>query len=630
MSKNFSLGFLSMKIFLLLILFPALTWSKFPTDLSFQSDPRANQISVKFKEFKGMRDWVFVDGLGREVSLRGMSMSLKSKSRRNNFSAFSSLPQAQMEIGRFKGYLGGNLIRWLFNWGTIVPSPGIINFKYLDSQIAQIKLAVQYGIHILIYINQDLMGIQSNGKYLGENGPPAWIYDALKLPPGSCGKICVSKSQNYVTNKRVRAAFNRFWNNASFETPIGKKYFQDEYFFMMLSVMKYLKDKLTPFEWFFIVGVDPIGEPVPGDYENKEGYPEWTYNKLFPFYEKVRISLNTQAMADKLVFADSSYFWSNRIPLAFNLIRPLVPLSLTRPIGQGFVFNANRFDEARDSLGLKGGQNGIFLGPMDFVRNEARKMAAPSFLPTYGLWNMEKRKNYIDPQQLFKADYQAIELSLPPEKFANFYSPLISGTQWVWDLVGYNTFYFGHGVSRNKGHYEELGYRAIERAYPRRIDGDLMHFYYNDGAKNLSKLEEMAWVGIKTEEQNDSNDKKALFSQNKFVFMVSRGKLSPAPSEIFLPRNFDISKTVVLTDEGVFEKPKVFPDFPQGGNQLFISSENKSPYHFTFILEKGSNDNLSSKELEELRQKIAERVNQEKSPLFFVEKMQLSPANFRN
>lgn len=608
-----------MKFLIFLILFPTLTWSKFPTDLSFQNDPRANQISVKFKEFKGIRDWVFVDGLGREVSFRGMNMSLRSKSRRNNFLAFSSLPQAQMEIGRFKGYLGGNLIRWLFNWGAIVPGPGKINFIYLDGQIAQIKLAIQNGIHILIYMNQDLVGIKTNGKYTGENGPPTWIYDALKLPPGNCGKICVSKSQNYVTNKRVKAAFNRFWNNASFETPIGKKYFQDEYFFMMLSTMKYLRDKLTPLEWSFILGIDPLAEPIPGDYENKEGYPEWTYNKLFPFYEKVRISLNSQGMADKLVFADSSTFWSVRIPLAFNLIRPLG--TLTRPLGIGFVFNANRFDEVRESLGIKNGQNGIFLGPMDLVREEARKMAAPSFLPAYGLWNIEKRKNYIDPQQLFKADYQAMEISLPPEKFANFYSPLISGTQWTWDLVGYNTFYFGHGVSSNKGQYEELGYKAIERAYPRRIEGDLMHFYYNDGAKNLFHMKEMNWVGIKTEYQKDSNDNKALFSQNKFVFMVSRGNLSSAPSEIFLPRNFDISKTVVLTDEGVFEKPKVFPDFPQGGNRLFISSENKSPYHFTLILEKGSTDNLSSKELEELRKKLAERVNKEKSPLFLIDKI---------
>lgn len=606
-----------MNLLFLFFLFPTLTWSKFPTDLSFQTDPRANQILIKFKEFKGMRDWVFVDGLGREVSFRGMNMSLRAKSRRNNFMAFNSLPEAQMEIGRFKEYLGGNLIRWLFNWGTIVPEPGKINFIYLDSQISQIKLAIQNGIHILIYFNQDLMGIQSNGHYSGENGPPAWIYDALKLPPGNCGKICVSKSQNFITNKRVKAAFNRFWNNAPFEIAMGKKYFQDEYFLMMLSTMKYLRDKLTPFEWSFIVGVDPLGEPIPGDYENKEGYSEWTYNKLFPFYEKLRISLNSQAMTDKLVFADPSIFWSNRIPLAFNLVRPPGPLSLTRPLGPGFVFNANRFDEVRESLGIKDARNGIYLRPMDLVRDEARKMAAPPFLPAYGLWNIEKRKNYFDPQRLLKADYQAMEMSFPTEKFANFYSPLISGTQWVWDLFGYNPLYFGHGISLNKTHYEELGYKAIERAYPRRIQGDLMHFYYNDGAKNLFKLKEMGWVGIKTEDQ----DKNALFSQNKFVFMVSRGKLSTAPSEIFLPRNFDISKTVVLTDEGVFEKPTVSSDFPQGGNQLFISSDNDSLYHFILVLEQGSDNKMSSKKLEELRQKIAARVNQEKSPLFLLGKI---------
>ncbi len=97
--------------------------------------------------------------------------------------------------------------------------------------------------------------------------------------------------------------------------------------------------------------------------------------------------------------------------------------------------------------------------------------------------------------------------------------------------------------------------------------------------------------------------------------MVTRGKISTAPSEIFLPRNFDISKTVLITDEEVTEKPKVLADFPQGGNQLLINSETDSPYHFALVLELGPDDKLTSNEFEELRQKIADRVNQEKSPL---------------
>lgn len=617
-----------MKIFILMILFPILAFSAFPTDLSFQMDPRANLISIRYKEFKGMRDWVFVDGLGREVSFRGVNMSNRSKSLYGL--PFDNPVHAQFEIGRFKGYLGGNLIRWLFNWGGIIPEPGKINYEYLDNQVAQIRVAIQLGIYVLIDIHQDLFGIGGDGSYSGANGPPAWIYDALKLPEGKCGKICITWSQNYVTNKRVKAAFNRFWNNACFDTPVGKKCFQDEYHFMMIATMKYLKQKLTPAEWAFIVGIDPLNEPIPGDYEKGEQYTDWTNNKLFPFYQKVRISLNLNEMSDKLVFSEPSTFWNLRIPLAFFLIRSPGPLSLTSPVGPGFVFNAHHYDEKRESYGIFRAENGAYLKELDLVRLEARKMAAPPILTEYGAWKgNEKRQKVQDPQRLLKADYQAMEMSFSGRRFANFYSPLISGTQWEWGMFGYNPEYFGQTFSRDKAHYETLGNRVVERAYPRRVQGDLMHFYYNDASSDLFKLEEMNWVGIKTEDQKGPRDQKALFAQNKFVFMVSRGKFTPAPTEIFLPRHFDISQTIMLTDEGVFENPKFVVDSELGGKKIFISSETNFPYHFVLILERGPNDKLSAKDWEDLRQKIAARVNQEKSPLFLVGKIRTDFRSYR-
>lgn len=603
-----------------MFLFPILAWPIFPTDLSFQNDPRANLISIKSKDYRGIHDWVFVDGLGREVSFRGINMSNRSKGK--PYLPFKDLNEAQFEIGRFKGYMGGNLIRWLFNWGAVVPAPGKVNYEYLDNQVAQIKVAIQRGIHILVDIHQDLFGIESNGSYSGDNGPPAWIYDALKLPEGKCGKICITWSQNYVTNKRVRAAFNRFWKNACFDTPAGKKCFQDEYFFMMNATMMHLKQKLTPSEWSFILGIDPLNEPIPGDYEKGEKYTEWTNNKLFPFYQKVRLNLNSNEMSDKMVFSEPATFWNVRIPLAFFLIRPLGPLSLTRPVGPGFVFNAHHYDEVRESYGIFRAENGAYLKELDLVRDEARKMAAPPILTEYGAWKgNEKRGKIQDPPRMYKADFQAMEMSRPRGRFANFYSPLISGTQWEWGILGYNPDYFGHGLSKDKVQYEEFGHRVVERAYPRRIQGDLMHFYYNDAGRDLFKFEEMNWVGIKTDDQKGPRDQDALFSQNKFVFIVSRGKLSAAPTEIFLPRNFNISKTIMLTDEGVFENPKVVPDSDLGGKKLFISSDNNASYHFALVLERGPNDNFSAKEWEDLRQKIAARVSLEKSPLFYVGKM---------
>ncbi len=605
-----------------------MSWCASPTDPDFLNDPRINQISIKFKDYRGFRDWVFVDGIGREVSFRGVNMSNRSKGKPGT--PFANLEEARFELERFKGHLGGNLIRWLFNWGYIVPEPNKINFEYLDMQIAQLKIAIGLGIHILIDIHQDLFGIESDGKYSGDNGPPAWIYDGLKLPPGTCGKICITWSQNYVTNKRVRAAFNRFWNNTSFDTPVGKKAFQDEYFFMITELMKYLKYKLTPFEWSFIVGVDPLNEPIPGDYEKREKYRDWTNNKLFPFYKKVRLNLNLLGMGEKLIFSEPSTFWNLRIPLAFFLIRSSGPLSLTFPPGNGFVFNAHHYDEKREAYGLFRAENGVYLRELDLIRDEARKMQAPSILTEYGAWKGdEKRPKVFDPQRLLKADFQAMEMAYSGSRFASFYSPLISGTQWEWGMFGYHPDYFGGTFSRNKDHYEEIGYRVVERAYPRRLQGELMHFYYNDASKDLFNLESMDWVGIKTKDQKGPRDREALFSSQKFIFLVTRGKTSPAPTEIFIPRKFNISNTIVISDEGIFENPKVFQDSLLGGKRLFLNSKGNSLYHFALILEKDAGNKFGAKEWENLRQEIANRVNHEKSPLFLMGKIRYDLPSYR-
>lgn len=607
-----------MKFFILLFLLPSLAWPIFPTDLSFQKDSRANLISIKSKEYKGMRDWVFVDGLGREVSFRGWNTGNVAKG--PPFIPFKDLTEANIELIKYRKYTGTNLIRWLMSWGGLHPQQDVINEDYLRKTVEQLKIATALGMHILIDFHQDLFDIGNNGEIGGNNGPPKWILEALKLPPGKCGKICITWSQNYVTNKRVKAAFNRFWNNASFDTPKGKRRFQDEYSFMFNATMKYLKDHLTPHEWDYIVGVDPMNEPNPGDYEKFENYRKWTNNKLFPWYQKVRTSLISLGMADKLLFAEPSTFWNVRIPIAILLIQPSGSLGLNNPPGPGFVFNAHGYDEVREALGIRRAENGTYIREFDLFRDESRKMQAPPIMTEFGAWNgNQKRPAAQDPPRNLKATFQAMELAYNRGRFAGFYSPIISSTQWEWGMVG-GTNFFGHTYADNEAEYESFGHRIIERAYPRRIQGDLMHFYYNDAGKDKFKREEMNWIGIKTEDQKGPRDQNALFSQNKFVFIVSRGKYSPAPTEIFLPRYFDISKTIMLTDEGVFENPKVVADSDLGGKKLFISSDKNSPYHFALVLERGPKDNFSSKEWEDLRQKIAVRVNQEKSPLFFIGK----------
>ena len=58
----------------------------------FLNNPAANQISIRSKVFHGWRDWIFTDGLGREVSFRGWNFSNKSKG--GNYCPFNSYEEA--------------------------------------------------------------------------------------------------------------------------------------------------------------------------------------------------------------------------------------------------------------------------------------------------------------------------------------------------------------------------------------------------------------------------------------------------------------------------------------------------------------------------------------------------------
>jgi len=626
---------------LVLLLFPNVF---FGMNNEFLNNPAANQISIRSKVFHGWRDWIFTDGLGREVSFRGWNFSNKSKG--GNYCPFNSYGEATKELNKYSVHTGGNIMRWLFIWSGIHTAPGVINYKHLDEQISYMKLAIKTGSHILVDFHQDLFNIGSDGSFNDSDGPPSWLLKKFTLPSGGCGKPCLFWSQNYVTNKKTKAAFNRFWNNASYQAADGKHTFQGEYLFMFSKTMEYLKSQFTPYEWNFIVGVDPMNEPVPGDYQSGENFKDWNNNKLFPFYKKVQNTLKSLGMGDKLVFSEPSTFWNVKVPLAYLLIKPSGPLGLKELPGPGFVFNAHAYDEVREAYGIFRAENGVYMTEFNLFRIEGRKMHAPPFMSEFGAWGAEEkpniRKKVTDPQRRLKGNFQAMEMNLvkgkvdsvqinvgisgikipvkniPLQREPNFYTPFISSTQWDWGMVGGRDDIVGSTFCKDKAHCEGFGQFVFSRSYPRRIQGDLMSFFYNDATKDYYSWEEMNWVGIQWEKKKD------LFLKNKFALLIWRGKEVGGPSEIYLPKHFDLSKSFLLYDNRVInlssfadDDVAIMKDADQGGKRLFIGSPDlDTGYHFALIVEKRAGDNYSTGDLSKIGKFIFQRIKSEKSPLY--------------
>jgi hypothetical protein len=150
-----------------------------------------------------------------------------------------------------------------------------------------------------------------------------------------------------------------------------------------------------------------------------------------------------------------------------------------------------------------------------------------------------------------------------------------------------------------------------------------MSFYYNDRSKTDWGGKPLKWVSLKPKKWGQS-----YFADTKFAFAIWRGRHSEAPTEIFLPRHFDMEKAFVMTDKHVFTeikteatglKHEVFTqrDSLDGGHRLFIFDDalKGGPYHFALIVEQAGKKTLNEKRLKAIQRQIKKRIAKEENPL---------------
>ena len=153
----------------------------------------------------------------------------------------------------------------------------------------------------------------------------------------------------------------------------------------------------------------------------------------------------------------------------------------------------------------------------------------------------------MDFNRVVKATHQALELRFPDAKksrYPDFYSPSVSSAEWDWSGKGGFCPVTGKAGADYVDHVDP---KVIERGFPRRVQGEIMSFHYNDMATSSRSGRELDWAGIRP--SLDEND---FFGKDKFFFMIWRGRNSEAPTEIYLPRHFDLDSILVITHAGIF------------------------------------------------------------------------------
>jgi len=537
-------------------------------NLDFDSNANGRKIVKGSKIFNGQTDRIFKDGYGREVSFRGFNVSGEVKLVESGFKPFKNTADAAASFNELGKKNGSNQVRFTVAWEGIHTAPNTIDYAYLGQIVAQMKEAIRNKMYIVVDYHSDLFSrhtFTADSKDTG-NGAPEWVVKGGNHGTDNCGLPCqLTWSAHKMNDDAVRSAMRAFWLNSDIATTAGTRKVQDEFIWQIGKVAEYLKANLSAAEFDYVLGFEPLNEPFEAGLSELglNTYAEFDNQMLWPFYERVRTEITSKGWADKWVYAEPMVFWS-------SIVGVLAPATgghhLNYKPGDGFVFAPHFYDQARMGVSTSVARNGTYFANLDQIRDEARFLDLPIFLGEFGMWLNGYGKD--DTERVVNGTYQAMEisdLSSGKDRYADFYTNLVSGTQWQWD------YYYDKHHEYQNGNPNKLitdkdawngenfsvikdnatGYNVdanmVERAYPRRIQGDLMNFHYNAMVKDEANAL-LNWGALRVSLANTFENKE-YFRGKKFALMTWRGRNADAPTELFIPRHFDTSKLLVVTEK---------------------------------------------------------------------------------
>ncbi len=539
------------------------------------------KISQGSKTYAGQTDRIFVDGFGREAYFRGFNIAGNTKLLSDGYKPFRTTSDAANAFSLLGKSAGSNMVRFLIAWEGVNPAVDTINYTYLDTVIAQIKEATARRMYILLDFHQDLFSrhLFNQGSWYTGNGAPAWVTPTGLYPQESCG-ICFTWGQNLFSNEAVRRAYRNFWNNASFPVASGTRNMQTEYLWQLGKATEYIKNHLSSQEFDYVLGLDPLNEPMDGGMEGLTP-AQWDNQKLWPFYYKVRQTLNQNGWENKWVYAEPMVFWNTN----FGGIATGGGYLSSKP-GAGFVFNSHFYDAGRLALDTTGVDNATYFTALDQIRKEARFLDIPVFLSEFGM--KLKGVGAQDTARTISGVYQAMEISdgkqTAKTRFADFYNPVVSGTEWHWDYY-YNNHheYMNSNPSKlltakdawndedfsvigNYGTQANLDQYTLQRAYPRRIQGSLLSFYFNTiGFDTWNNV--FQWGAIRPTDTGPS-----YFGDRRFIIVMWTGRKAEAPTEVYLPTHFASSDIILITDKKIYNKG-IPTTLQNGSNEAVLISD---------------------------------------------------------
>ena len=526
----------------------------------------AGPLTVGAKRTGPYVDRVFRDSFGREVLLRGYNVTSRTLLTRGGLTPFADLEQGRTLTDLLRRRTGANVARFLISWEGTHPEVDRIDTDYLRTIAQQIQVVTERGIYVVLDYHQDNFSRHLVPHGHGD-GAPAWVTPGLPRRP--CGPPCVDSVQHYLVNRSVRAAFRNFWDNAEFPTSAGPRRLQDEFLWQLARVLAYLREALPAPAFERVLGVEPMNEPVDGGRRGMSA-AAWDNERLWPFYRRVRGVLDDAGWGAKLVFAGPSAFWNTNLgfPGGNQGLLRTGGGHLSEPPGPGYAFAPHFYDIARLGGLVRGPPRpDAYLRDFDRIRTEGRFLDLPVFVGEFG--SRVTGGTAPDPARMIGAAYAGLSAAgVRRDERLNLEAPPLSAAQWEWGI---------HSFSVVAG--DEAEYRVdpflVERAFPRRIQGDLLSFGYNARARERAG-NELRWLALKPTEDGPS-----LLADRRFILVLWRGRRSAAPTEVFMPRHMAADRLVAVSEDRVTvgfgaeartgdSSHALLPDAPDGGSRLLV------------------------------------------------------------
>jgi endoglycosylceramidase len=214
--------------------------------------------------------WI-TDATGRVVQLRGVNEVAKSAP---YYPAAFGFGQDDAD---FLAQHGFNSVRLGVDFRGLMPTPGKVEYAYIEQLAQTVRELGRRGIFVLIDFHQDGFSPKYNG-----NGLPDWmaIDDGLPNPPDAVFPLY------YILNPAMQRAFESLWANRPGPGGIGLQ----DYFAQGVSAVA-RRFASSP----YVLGYDLLNEPFPGASWTQcvrvTGCPELERQLFGPFNAKVTAAI---------------------------------------------------------------------------------------------------------------------------------------------------------------------------------------------------------------------------------------------------------------------------------------------------------------------------------------------------